>query len=104
MDKFIIVIFIIAIVYILVLYFRCKDLNNKLSWYEDKLHEAAILISAHKIVAVNKKLAEGDNRDPRNIIREIDNEVNECARFITEHEQELINKNNEDGFIRKGDL
>lgn len=98
-DKFIIVILIIAIVYILVLYFRCKRLEKIIEHHENKLHEAAILISAHKTVAVNKKLAEGDDRDPRNIMREIDDEINKCASFIAEHEKELLD-NAKDNFVK----
>ena len=35
-DKFIIVILIIAIVYILFLYFKCKRLENKITNYDKK--------------------------------------------------------------------
>ena len=92
-DKFIIVILIIAIVYILFLYFKCKRLESKLNTYDKKLHDAAIIISAHKTVLINKTIKYNkDTRDVRIINRELDEEISECCAYMIEHEEELLKK------------
>jgi predicted Holliday junction resolvase-like endonuclease len=101
MDKFIIVILIIAIVYILVLYFRCKRLDKIIEQHEKKLHDAAIILSAHKTVLINKTIKYSkDTRDVRIINRELDEEIAECCAYMVEHEEELINKANGEHIVK----
>lgn len=92
-DKIIIVIFIIAIVCILFLYFKCKRLERIIEHHEKKLHDAAIIISAHKTVLINKTIKyTKDTRDVRIINRELDEEISECCAYMIKHEEELIAK------------
>lgn len=100
-DKFIIVILIVAIIYMLVLYFRCKKLEKTVEHHEKKMHDAAIIISAHKTVLINKIIKyTKDTRDVRIINRELDEEITECCTYMLEHEEELISKSNEDHIVR----
>jgi hypothetical protein len=91
MNKFIIVILIIAIIYMLVLYFRCKRLDKITEQHEKKLHDAAIIISAHKTVLINKTIKyTKDTRDVRIINRELDEEIAECCKGMTGHDDVSI--------------
>lgn len=116
-SSLIIIIGIIVLVYILYLYFKCKRL-------EKKLHYAAIIISAHKTVLLNKvvlnekchksnlrakailkdfgiSLSLDDEKatDVHIINRQLDEEIAECCKFMIEHEQELIKNANKDGIV-----
>lgn len=90
-DKFIIVILIIAIIYMLVLYFRCKKLEKIKEVQHKKRHDAAIIISAHKTVLINKVIRlSHDTRDVRIINRELDEEIAECCKLMTGHDDVAI--------------
>ena len=92
LDNYIIIILIVAVLYILYLYFRCKRL-------EKRLHDAAIIVSAHKTVLINKVIRYTNSKDAREVARQLDEEIASCCKFMIEHEEELIKRSDEDGFI-----
>lgn len=100
MDKFIVIVLLVAIGYILYLYFRNRKLEKIKEHHEKKLHDAAIIMSAHKTVLINKVIKLGkDTRDIRIINLELDEEIAECCKFMIEHEEELIKNVDKDGVV-----
>lgn len=100
MDKFIVIILLVSIGYILYLYFRCKKLEKIKETQDKKLHDAAIIMSAHKTVLINKVIKLGkDTRDIRIINRELDEEIAECCKFMIEHEDVLLKNVDKDGVV-----
>lgn len=100
-DKLIILILLVAIIYILYLYFRCKKLEKIKEAQDKKIHDAAIILSAHKTVLINKVIRlNNDKRDIRIINRELDEEIAECCAYMIEHEEELINKANGEHIVK----
>ena len=100
MDKFIIFVLVVALGYILYLYFKVRKLEKVIERNKKKFHDAAIIISAHKTVLINKVIHyTNDTRDISVIMNELDEEVAECCAFMAKHEEELLKRSNKDGVV-----